>query len=37
MTTLFLIKIGKECFFKLVRYFFLNQYSGSGAVDGIIG
>ena len=36
MTTLFLMKIGKEYFFKLVRYFFLNQYSGSAAVDRII-
>ena len=34
MTTLFLMKIGKECFFKLVRcIFFLYQCSGSCARD----
>ena len=33
VTTLFLMKIGKVYFFKLVRYLFFYQFSGSGARD----
>ena len=32
ITALFLMKIGKDCFFKLVRYILFYQYSGSGEI-----